>query len=1273
MAAAFRLTTGRWYNKLDEDGDYRKAPAYKEGFTYARFAYGSDTPGEFLPGDGTPVQQSLICAKQTQLLVADVDYPENLAASATGQILSWSDAMSVRGSHFHIGVDMRGVPEQDWPTQGRTAWGDIKCNGFVAAPGSVHYSGEPYAATSASPADKLVKATPELLAALAADRTAHALTRLNAGRAALGLAAGTRLDDGTYLYDSGFVRGTWAQLPDGHLKHDDELKDLLWDMHVIYGVEEEECRRQWFRLAGALGKPWTEKHFLRHWRHAPAKRAERESEENWLEETFGLVPLPPRMQAEQEFQQADWEIRAKQAKEEGRAEPTPIPADGPFENPYDDRSDLFDYYLGAQAEDVPGARRETFDAGRPNDSDNARAVLRRLHGNAVYLTDRAVWIKRANGRWNDSDLGANLRPVLAALEEVMPEGCGDPVKVMDKDPDTDGAEIAALKAQAKNLERFKSTSSRQSVATATADTAIRHAGRGLASRADLLDTEPEIMWAGGVPWDLRLSVNGPVRSSLRRDTPHLMSAAVVPDLSVATPLWDALCRALWPDPDGREWALQVLAITFTGYSDAVVPILMGDPGRGKTHLVKRLLDVLGGNRPWSYGGVMNADLLRSDAKLHGTFTLDLKGKRLAFVDEAPGHGMAAQRRLKSLTGGGDLQGNKMRENPVSFAPTHTLVMTANHEDPPPMDEPALQRRVRLIFFEGDLAEIDAASRDIDGGEPQRAAWRAEMPGVLAQMMVRAARWLADRAVADADRAPDRWRFKAADEVSTQDPVLSWLDSGEVAPDPAGTRAGLLRENFVAWCKRQGLSTYPSETKWGRRLNELGYPMSGRDAGGRYRPLRILPPGIADFMGGGSQPRSTTFSDPARSANPAQTQHPTNSQFRGGEVQGMYGLYSSNNTTYKEEKANPSTPPKYTPSHTTEWGKTLHPTQTPPHTPSDLGNDGSVHGLQTQHNPTFSGPTQHDLLPEPCGKDSCTSCPGDLGYAEGEARRAAAAAEPEATNTELPAENGEKAENGQNGNSPPKPKIPRVKMTPEERAARDLAKKEETARLRAEAKTAKVAELGGPLVQLPAVVLRDQRILPCTPQQAVEFLKPVLGEISVDVEHSGYPRTHKDYRLRLVQLGTEHFAVVLDPSDHEQANVIVWALQEAKVLHAHSALADLIPLEAAGFCDGSVWDKMRDTVIAAKLQDPALTESDEAALKPLARALLGEDYALSWRCEELKNAIFAAGGWLIECEVTTPVERSGWANIPVCEAFVRYAAADVMDCSAVWRVLLERGR
>lgn len=1238
MAEPFLFTYGRWYNKLDpETGKTGKVPAYKSGFTYDGFAYGSDTPETFTPGGGVPVQLSLICSKTSFLLVIDIDYPENLRGSATGELISWSDAISTRGSHFHVAVDMRGISPDDWPVQGRTAWGDIKAAGFVAAPGSVHYSGALYAAADNWQA-RVVTGTPGLLAALNADKTAYAVAKLKEW----GAGSGERLPDGSYLYPSGYVGGTWGQLPDGALAHDDELKDLVFDMHVQYGRPEAEVRGQWNRLATALGKPWTDKDFARHWRRVPARRAELLEDDDTLrlEEDFGLRFLPPAWEAAGHEQRTRYE----QVPPDGPRPPEP-PGDWGFEEP---GVDYFTMWLGSGV----------FDAGRPTDADNAIAVLTRAHNVLRYDEETGAWLLRGTGRWVGFPGADAPRSVIAGLRDMMPAGCADPVKLLDKDPETDGPEIAALKAQAKNMDRFSTSASVGAVARSMTDHALRHRGRGSTVRAGQLDTEPEVLWAGGVPWDLRKTEyrvlddgrtvpHRVVASGLDRSTPHLMTAPVVPDPRCPTPRWDDFCAAIWPDPQGREWALDVLSVGFTGYADAVMPVLLGDGGLGKTFLVNLLNSVLG-----DYGGVMHADLLKPDARLHGAYTIKLKGLRLAFVDEAPGRGQASQEHLKKITGGGEMEGNRMRENPVTFTPTHTLVLAANFERMPPMHEDALRRRVRLVKFDGTAEAVKAAANAI-GNSPRSPQWQAEIPGVLAAMTARAARWLDDRRTADNDRAPMTWQTWTEAVIAEQDPVLPWLTSGEVTADPSAPLTTVqLHEHCVAWRKRHEMREELSLTRFGTLLTKLGYhTVSRRDA--NYRPLRIVVPGARDFMQGygpggyalqpstnhpptlhtpGPDGPETVSSQQGSDPNPPQTVHGQNSSSEAVSqsfVDGCGGFDSHSSTTQTE------TPPK----NSTETALSVKkgcPTPQPSTNGGKRASDLHVDGVEG---------TIHNRPPKTPAAGPHTAA--------------------EADRSDTPS-------TAQIADSPPDdktPKKPRAKLTPEERAEREVTRKQKLAEERLRAREEKIAELGGPLVQLPAIVLRDQSIMPVDAATAQTWLEPCLGELSVDVEHSGYGLGHRDYRLRLVQLGNEHSAVVLDPDDEEQAAVITWALANATVLHAHSALADLVPLEAAGLGDRSMWSRMRDTVIAAKLADPALCDSDEAGLKALAKALLGPEYALSWKCDERRKELFQAGGWLTECEVTTPVERSGWAQVnKACETFVRYAGADVMDCGAIARVL-----
>ncbi len=207
-----------------------------------------------------------------------------------------------------------------------------------------------------------------------------------------------------------------------------------------------------------------------------------------------------------------------------------------------------------------------------------------------------------------------------------------------------------------------------------------------------------------------------------------------------------------------------------------------------------------------------------------------------------------------------------------------------------------------------------------------------------------------------------------------------------------------------------------------------------------------------------------------------------------------------------------------------------------------------------------------------------------------------------------------------------------------------------------------------------MVTRDGAVRPASTEQADQLLATLAGEpLTVDVETTGYPVGHRHYALRTVQLGGELFALVLDPADPEQADVVRRHLAAAPVLHAHSATADLVPLGHAGLLGpegGDVlagiedaWARMLDTVVLAKLDDPASTGSDPG-LKQISAAMLGPG-GVSKPADEARSALFKAGKWLTDTKIHTPPERSGWANVDsTCETMVRYAASDVLDDAAI---------
>ncbi|TCB97563.1 hypothetical protein E0H26_11635 [Micromonospora zingiberis] len=803
------------------------------------------------------------------------------------------------------------------------------------------------------------------------------------------------------------------------------------------------------------------------------------------------------------------------------------------------------------------------------DQTLADAVLARTQLVLRYAHDARVWLLRGPDVW---DVRHDLSGwAVALLADRMPQG--DPEAEKGSEP----------RSQAERRKKFMTASSARGISAKMRD---RVAGgvHPNALKLGNLDREPWLLWAGGTAWDLRASLNAPVPAWVDPGTPHLHSAAMAPDVR-PTPLWDAFLAAVWPDPALRAWALRVLSVTATGYSDKALPIMIGKKDRGKTQVVALIMSVLG-----TYAHAADARLLGGADKAHASIIYALMGRRLSFIDEGPREGRLGQERLKQLTGGGELTGNAMNQNPVTWAPTHTLVLTANDE--PILTDPAVRSRVRLIPCEGDPEQVIAARAAI--GHPSGRAWRAEAPGVLAQLMKEAAAWLADPASALTVAAPEAYRFRAEEIAAEQDPIATWL-SEETEPDEYGERSRTLYEAFVAWARvgKPGGWTPPSETKWGRELNERGYPTQHTRTGKR-RALRLRQHGGGWLPTVGNGPIGVQTNPSPEGPNPSrQTPNPS--------------------------PLAPDLPPQTQPIG--------------PISPSRDGLGPSGDGLVTgsNANPSQTEPqvsTEIEGVRDGC--DGLTSLP----YTHARTH----------------------AQEGPGGKlHQPVTPVTTKKQTKITKAAQKEAE-------RAEARRAAAGES----VPLPVAVDRSGVITSLTLAAAGPVIAEAItraGALTVDVETSGYPVGHADYALRTVQLGDEQTAVVLDPADPAQAEVIRTALVAAPRLHAHSATADLVPLAYAGLLDESAWDRMYDTVIPAKLADPSSTGSDPA-LKQLAEAVLGAA-ATAPTADKARATLFKANGWLTDTKPLTPVERSGWAQVDSsCTTMIRYAASDVLDTAAL---------
>ena len=111
---------------------------------------------------------------------------------------------------------------------------------------------------------------------------------------------------------------------------------------------------------------------------------------------------------------------------------------------------------------------------------------------------------------------------------------------------------------------------------------------------------------------------------------------------------------------------------------------------------------------------------------HDTIKADLFRARLAIASETERRIKLAEASVKNLTGGDRIRARRMREDPWSFNPTHSLWLQTNHLPAIAGRDVGIWRRIRVIRW---VTTFPSAKEDLD------ATFRAEASGIL--------RWLVD--------------------------------------------------------------------------------------------------------------------------------------------------------------------------------------------------------------------------------------------------------------------------------------------------------------------------------------------------------------------------------------------------------------------------------------------------------------------------------------------------------------------------------------------------
>lgn len=407
--------------------------------------------------------------------------------------------------------------------------------------------------------------------------------------------------------------------------------------------------------------------------------------------------------------------------------------------------------------------------------------------------------------------------------------------------DVDGtAERGALHTIRKRLEdiaeiadedtRNKLTRATTRVETATGITGLLKLASvmlPIATSAAALDRDPWLFNTKSGTVDLR---NGQIRSHNPADLITKCAGVDLATREAFAPQWEAFIERILPDPEVRQFVQRTIGLGMFGRPDIeILPIWHGEGANGKDTLSKVIRYVLG-----TYAIEINPDvLLETGGDRHTTELMDFRGARFVVCSETDEGRRFSEATMKRLTGGTTIRARRMRQDPVEFDPSHTLVMLTNHLPRVKGDSHAIRRRIKATPFDavigdGEQREYRQAHGDIDEN------LRAEGPQVL--------RWILEgwhdyRRRGGID-APKAVAAKTDDYMRANDIVGQFLTECCTEGDDLQAPAGLLYSTYKAWAKRNGHDRPMASNKFSPLVEKKGFEKVARSQGRTYIGIRI---------------------------------------------------------------------------------------------------------------------------------------------------------------------------------------------------------------------------------------------------------------------------------------------------------------------------------------------------------------------------------------------------------------------------------------------------
>ncbi|MEV8036723.1 phage/plasmid primase, P4 family [Streptomyces sp. NPDC086182] len=424
--------------------------------------------------------------------------------------------------------------------------------------------------------------------------------------------------------------------------------------------------------------------------------------------------------------------------------------------------------------------------------DEHSGLLRHVHG--------IGWHQWDNARWAADDQRADIEAAVLTVKAAL-------------------RELARLEGQERD-ELYQDARKSESASGLEGMLKIASALRPISVSSKSLDADPYLFNTPEGTANLR---TGHVTENRREDLITKVAGAPLGDETDEE--WESFLKRILPDDDVRSFVQRLFGYAMLGkVTEHVMPIFTGTGANGKGTLRDAVMSAFG-----DYAiEVDPAILMESKHERHGAFKMRLRGARLAFCSETEKGRKFAEATMKRLVGGDPIEANLMHKNPITFDPSHTLVMLTNHLPAVTGDDPAVWRRLLVVPF-----DVVIPPEERDGGLPERL--KLATPAVLA--------W-AYQGWKDYQEQglnpPEVVRVRTEQYRSDSDTLGRFLAERTLAGPHGYVRSRELFQAWSKWCHDAGIKAdeIGSEVAFATSMKTRGFEKKSRKIGAVWLGLML---------------------------------------------------------------------------------------------------------------------------------------------------------------------------------------------------------------------------------------------------------------------------------------------------------------------------------------------------------------------------------------------------------------------------------------------------